>query len=107
MARFTVRNLRESLEEINEGLAEAGADVRFGLFPRNNYQAVDEYEVDSEGNRTGSGCRRNVGCGTSKEVNGYCWDAYYAIINRMNREEKDAEIKRLKAENEKLREQIK
>ena len=101
--RFTVKRLRENLEEMNRGLAEAGSKIRFNLSPRNNYQAVDETAVDREGKRIGHGCVRNVGCGTSREVDGYCRERYYQILSQIDRDAKDAEIKALKAENARLK----
>jgi hypothetical protein len=101
--RFTVKRLRENLEEMNQRLAEAGSEIQFLLSPRNNYQAVDEIAVDREGKRIGSGCVRNVGCGTSREVDGYCWDRFYQIINQIDRDAKDAEIAALKSEIAQLR----
>lgn len=102
MARFTGKRLENEVDEMNEGLAEAGALIRFRYAPRNQYQAVDEYEVDPDGNRPDT-CCRNVGCGTPREVSQWTWERYYQILNQLESDRKDAEIARLKAENERLK----
>lgn len=86
MARYTISDLRADLEEINAGLAEAGAMVRFIEQGRNGYQAVDEYEVDATGERVGTHVTRNIGCGTSREVSEYAYDAYYGVLNNLERQ---------------------
>jgi hypothetical protein len=90
MARYTITNLRADIAEINGWLAEADALVRFEECGRNGYQAVDEYEVDETGQRIGSGCTRNIGCGTSREVHGYAYEAYQGIIRNLETERKVA-----------------
>ena len=93
--RFTVTNLRAEVENLNESLAEKGADVRFTVGGRNGYQAVDEYPVDAEGNRIGTGVNRMVGSGTSRETYDETYQAYLHILRRLDRER----IERLEEEN--------
>jgi hypothetical protein len=67
MARVTVVTLRDSVDEINGWLEDAGSTTRLETGGRNGYQAVDEYSVLPDGSRENSGCNRNVCCGTSRE----------------------------------------
>lgn len=76
MKRITPTDLRKTVDKINEYLKTDGIPLRFEREGRNNYQAVDEYKVHADGSRDGSGCNRNIGCGTSREVIAYCWEAY-------------------------------
>ena len=79
MRRFTITDLRRDIEEINNGLQEIGALVRFEISPRNGYQAVDEYPIGGDGKRIGSGVNRMVGSGSSRETALECWQAYRGI----------------------------
>lgn len=81
-SRFTITDLREAVEEYNRRLLEEGARIQFREHGRNNYQAVDEYDTDEHGVALTSSSR-NVGCGTSREVNGYCDTRFYNIINQL------------------------
>lgn len=81
MTRFTITRLREEIAEMNESLAEINAPVRFVEQGRNGYQAVDEHEVNGDGSL--ASCSRNVGCGSSREVAGYCWARYYQIYAKV------------------------
>ena len=75
--RCTPKQLEHEVTRINGLLAEMGVDTRVESHGRNGYQAVDEYSVDTHGNRIGSGVNRNVCCGTSREC-GDAIDHYYA-----------------------------
>ncbi len=85
MARFTVRRLREDIEGLNDWLAYHGSLIRFETGGRNGYQAVDEYSVDADGARVGSGVNRNVCCGTSNECSAAAWAHYRGEMARMKR----------------------
>lgn len=85
MARYTARALAERIETINGWLKDNGSIIRFEAGGRNGYNAVDEYSVDADGKRIGSGVNRNVGCGTPRECAGYAEQAYSDEINRMMR----------------------
>ena len=74
--RFTVRDLRDTVQKVNGWLESDGSLIRFEAGGRNGYQAVDEYSVDENGKRVGSGCNRNVACGTSRECADYTEAAY-------------------------------
>ena len=76
MARYTVKTLSNHVDKINGWLKDSGYTGRLEVGGRNNYQAVDEYSVDADGNRIGSGVNRNVCCGTSREC-GDAADFYY------------------------------
>jgi len=89
MSRFTISDLRAGIEEFNNGLAEAGARVRFVEQGRNGYQAVDLYNVDPEGNRPDS-CQSMVGSGTSREAYHETQVRYYQILNSLLREQNNA-----------------
>lgn len=105
MARFTGKRLENEVNEMNENLAEAGALIRFVYSPRNNYHAVDEYEVDAAGNRPDT-CVRNVGCGTAKEVSEWTWQRYYNVLNRMEVEKLKKTAEALAAENVRLQKEL-
>lgn len=72
--RFTVKDLRSVIADINVLLE--GSPIRLIVGGRNGCQAVDEYPVDTDGNRIGSGINRNVCCGTSKECAFAAWQHY-------------------------------
>ena len=82
MARVTVVTLRNTVDEVNGWLEDAGLSTRLETGGRNGYQAVDEYSVLPDGSREGSGCNRNVCCGSSRE----CRDAAYGYWNDCSRE---------------------
>lgn len=84
--RYTPKDLSNDIDELNSRLANEGALARFETGGRNGYQAVDEYAVDAQGVRQGSGCCSNVGCGTSRECYGYSMDRYYQIVNNILRD---------------------
>lgn len=84
--RYTAKRLAERIETINGWLENDGSLIRFECGGRNGYNAVDEYSVDLNGKRIGSGCNRNVGCGTPRECVGYAEQAYSNEISRMRRE---------------------
>jgi hypothetical protein len=77
MSRFTVKNLREEIAEINDLFAGDGFSIRYEVGARNGYQAVDEYSVHPDGSRNGSGVNRNICCGSSRECSDAAWTAYY------------------------------
>jgi hypothetical protein len=79
--RFGPKQLEESVQRYNEAMAADGVLKRFVVGGRNGYQAADEYTVDADGNRIGSGVDRNVGCGTSREVDRYCEIRHYQLRN--------------------------
>ena len=81
MSRVTVVTLRDSVDEINGWLEDAGSTTRLETGGRNGYQAVDEYSVLPDGSRENSGCNRNVCCGSSRE----CRDAAYGYWNDYSR----------------------
>ncbi len=74
--RYTEKALAEQIETINGWLENEGSLNRFEAGGRNGSSAVDEYSVDSDGKRIGSGVRRNVGCGTPRECAEYAETAY-------------------------------
>jgi hypothetical protein len=80
MAKFTVTRLRSDIEYINDCLAEFGFSVRLECGGRNGYQAVDEYSVNPDGSRCGTGVNCNICCGSPRE----CSDAAYAqLLSRL------------------------
>lgn len=80
MSYFTITNLREVVAEYNSSLLEHGVGLQFFIHGRNGYQAVDEYQTDSKGKWISTVCE-NVGCGTSREVAGYCKERFNHILN--------------------------
>ena len=86
MTRYTTKRLAERIETINSWLEADGSLIRFEEQGRNGYNAVDEYSVNSDGDRVGSGCNRNVGCGTPRECAGYAEQAYSDEVARIRRE---------------------
>ena len=83
--RFTIKSLRQAIVDINECLENDGSSIRLEEGGRNGYQAVDEYSVDADGNRLGSGVNRNVCCGSSRECACASWEHYNAERRRMDR----------------------
>ena len=81
MSRVTVVTLRDSVDEINGWLKDAGLFTRLETGGRNGYQAVDEYSVLPDGSRENSGCNSNVCCGSSRE----CVSAAYDYWNNLFR----------------------
>jgi hypothetical protein len=79
MSRFLKADLCRAVASFNLAMANDGCSKRFEVSGRNGYQAVDEYSVDSLGDRIGSGVDRNVGCGTAREVYHYCEARHYAL----------------------------
>lgn len=77
--RFTVKDLEENVKHYNQIMAADGVMKRFIVSGRNGYQAADEYPVDGNGDRIGTHVDRNVGCGTSREVNAYCESRHYEL----------------------------
>jgi hypothetical protein len=101
-SKFTIADLRKNVEEINESFKDLGINKVFVINGRNGYQAVDAYEmVDGK-----LECCTNVGCGTSKEVNDYCWGSYRQIVTNFNYNKNKNELERLRLENEKLKTQL-
>ena len=78
--RFTEKALREEIYEINGKLRESGILWRIHWNPRNGYQAADRYEIESneDDSYKGQGVY-NIGCGTPREVSGWCWEEYYRL----------------------------
>jgi hypothetical protein len=93
MARVTVVTLRNTVDEVNGWLEDAGLSTRLETGGRNGYQAIDEYSVRPDGSREGSGCNRNVCCGSSRE----CVSAAYDYWNACSREADRAELEALRA----------
>jgi len=94
MSRFTISNLRADIAKINGYLLEEGSDTLLVEQGRNNYQGVDEYPIDAQGNRIGSGVNRNVCCGTPRECSDAAWSYYDTKFNALRRAklEKKAEF---------------
>ncbi len=67
MPRFTITDLRMEIVKVNGWMESHGWPERLEERGRNGYQAVDEYSVDANGDRIGSGVNCNVCCGTSRE----------------------------------------
>jgi len=84
-SRYTVTSLRDDINGLNIWLEECGSSIRLECGGRNGYQAVDEYSVDNDGKRIGSGVNCTVCCGSSRE----CYDAamshYYGERHRIDR----------------------
>ena len=87
MARYTVCALRDNVDKINGWLKDGGYTTRLEAGGRNGYQAIDEYSVDADGDRIGSGVNRNVCCGTSRECGDAAYDYYNGCLRRRNHEE--------------------
>jgi hypothetical protein len=85
MSRVTIATLRASIVTINDWLEKAGHSVRLEEGGRNGYQAVDEYSVHADGSRKGSGCNRNVCCGSSRECVAAAYDHWNACCRRADR----------------------
>ena len=85
MSRFTIKNLREDITDINDLFAGDGFSIRYEVGARNGYQAVDEYSVYPDGSRNGSGVNRNICCGSSRECAVAAWAAYYGRHNCASR----------------------
>ena len=83
--RYTIKSLRRDIDKINEWLADDGSTIRLIEQGRNGYQAVDEYSVDADGNRIGSGVNRNVCCGSSRECYFEAISHYRVECNRLLR----------------------
>jgi hypothetical protein len=83
MARYTAKQLEKYIDQVNVWLESAGSTIRFETGGRNGYDAVDEYSVDADGVRIGSGVNRNVGCGTPKECSDYAECAYSDEYRRL------------------------
>ena len=83
MSRFTITDLRRDIVKINGWMEEHGWPERLVAGGRNGYQAVDEFSVDADGNRIGSGVNRNVCCGSSREC-GLEAHAHYGALHRQH-----------------------
>lgn len=81
MSRYTVTTLRDDISKVNGWLESDGSTLRLTCGGRNGYQAIDEFSVDSDGMRIGSGVNRNVCCGTSREC-GLAAFEFYGNENR-------------------------
>ena len=101
-ARYTVAKLEARIERINEWLESDGSMIRMEVGGRNGYTAIDEYSVDADGNRIGSGCNRNVGCGSPRECSEYAETAY----SNEYRTIANKELEKLRAENAELKGQV-
>jgi len=95
MARYTITTLRNEIETINQSLLDIGSLKRLEISPRNGYQAVDIYSVDTDGNRPNSGVDRNLECGSSRECGESSWSWYYSEANRIEREQLKSRIAEL------------
>ncbi len=83
MARFTVKSLRDGIDNINTWLTAAGASVRFECGARDGCQVVDEYNVDDDGNRVDNYVNRTVGSGSSREAYEKAFMAYDGIVYKI------------------------
>lgn len=81
MTRFTVKDLDAEVQRMNGMLAQANSPKRFERGGRNGYQAIDEFSVNPDGSRVGSGIDRNVGCGTSRECSRYAWERLSELLS--------------------------
>lgn len=83
--RYTPKQLREDIENLNSRLADEGSRIRFESGGRNGYQTVDQYSVDENGERIGTGVDRMICGGSSRE----CYDearvVFYQELNRIAR----------------------
>lgn len=86
--RYTKNRLQEDIDKINGWLKDDGSTVRLEAGGRNGYTAVDQYSVDSDCNRIGSGVDRNVCCGSPRE----CCDAAHDVYNIEYRKIKNRHI---------------
>jgi hypothetical protein len=100
--RYTKGDLKARVEKINRWLDELTSTIRFEVGGRNGYTAVDQYSIHADGSRIGSGCDRNVGCGTPRECAEYAEDAYSTEYRILNGRETAA----LRAENNRLKETV-
>lgn len=92
MARYTEKQLSADVDRFNQRLLAAGVMWQFFHNPRNGYQAVDYFECDATGKQSGDGMH-NVGCGTPREVLGFCESKYYELVNRAERERREERLK--------------
>ncbi|MHC4705123.1 MAG: hypothetical protein ACYTFQ_31625 [Planctomycetota bacterium] len=81
-ARYTVRNLRDDIDRINDWCYYDNIPLRLEVGGRNGYQAVDEYPVDADGKRIGTGVNRNVECGSSRECSHAAFAWYGAQVQK-------------------------
>ena len=86
MPRFTITDLRKAIVKINGWMEEHGWPERFEERGRNGYQAVDEYSVDADGNRIGSGVNRNICCGSSRECSAEVHAEYGALHRQYDKQ---------------------
>jgi hypothetical protein len=96
MSRYTPANLRSTIAELNDSLAEFGFSVRFECGGRNGYQAVDEFSVFPDGTRNGSGVNCTVCCGSSRECAQAARERYYTLANNASREALERELAALR-----------
>jgi hypothetical protein len=82
MARFTITDLRRDIVKINGWMEDEGWPERFIEQGRNGYQAVDEYSVDANGVRIGSGVNRMICGGSSRECSAAAYAEYGALHRR-------------------------
>jgi len=79
MANFTVKNLRADVDTINDWLRAGGYPYRLETGGSYGRQSVDEYSVDTEGNRIGTGVNYRVVSGSSRECSHAAY-AYYGEV---------------------------
>ena len=77
--RYGPKQLEIDVARLNTELRDLFCLKRFEVGARNNYQTVDEYSVNENGERIGSGVDSNVACGTSREVYAATETRYYQI----------------------------
>jgi hypothetical protein len=77
--RYGPKQLESDVARLNSELADLCCLKRFEVGARNNYQAVDEFSVNENGARIGSGVDCNVACGTSREVYAATETRYFQI----------------------------
>lgn len=76
MRRYTITDLRQQIDRINDELEREGIPYRMEEGGRNGYQAVDLYKIPRK-----NGCiERTIGCGTSREVADYARSAFQNLL---------------------------
>ena len=83
-ARYTVCDLRQDVAKVNDWAEKDGFPVRLECGGRNGYQAVDEYPVNVDGARVGSGVNRTVQTGSSKDCGFAALDWYSNCSRKYN-----------------------
>lgn len=74
-------NLRADVDEINNWLKAGGYPYRLETGGSYGRQSVDEYSVDTEGNRIGTGMNYRVVIGSSRECSHAAYAYYGGVVN--------------------------